>query len=124
MLFSFLFSLLFPLVSLSLCFFLLHTHAQLPDYLVCVYVLFQIAEAYRDSRDFVERSFQYYSEPLVDKLLPDQNVNFERYRVPTLVIDLDEVLVKSDWKRGRGWRVYKRPGVEDFLTLMTQYYEV
>lgn len=35
--------------------------------------------------------------------------------VRTLVLDLDDTLVHSDWTRGRGWRTFKRPGAEDFL---------
>lgn len=42
----------------------------------------------------------------------------------TLVLDLDNLLVHSDWSRKRGWRTFKRPGAEDFLRLMSQYYEV
>ena len=44
--------------------------------------------------------------------------------VPTLVLDLDDVLVHSEWTRGRGWRTFKRPGVEDFLKRMAPYYEM
>ena len=40
------------------------------------------------------------------------------------VLDLDGVLVKSDWNRERGWRTFKRPGVDAFLKHMAQYYEV
>ena len=35
--------------------------------------------------------------------------------VRTLVLDLDDTLIHSDWTRGRGWRTFKRPGAEDFL---------
>lgn len=44
--------------------------------------------------------------------------------VRTLVLDLDDVLVHSDWSRARGWRTFKRPGAEDFLRTMSQFYEV
>lgn len=44
--------------------------------------------------------------------------------VPTLVLDLDDVLIHSEWTRGRGWRTFKRPGVEDFLKRMAPYYEM
>ncbi len=40
------------------------------------------------------------------------------------VLDLDGVLVKSDWNRERGWRTFKRPGADAFLKHMGQYYEV
>lgn len=42
----------------------------------------------------------------------------------TLVLDLDNTLVHSDWTRGRGWRTFKRPGVDDFLKQMAQMYEI
>lgn len=44
--------------------------------------------------------------------------------VRTLVLDLDDLLVHSDWTRGRGWRTFKRPGAEDFLKQMAQLYEI
>jgi len=40
------------------------------------------------------------------------------------VLDLDGVLVKSDWNRERGWRTFKRPGCDAFLKHMSQYYEL
>ena len=48
----------------------------------------------------------------------------QRRHVRTLVLDLDDVLVHSDWSRARGWRTFKRPGAEDFLRTMSQFYEV
>ncbi len=42
----------------------------------------------------------------------------------TLVLDLDDTLVHSDWTRGRGWRTFKRPGAEDFIRQLVQYYEL
>jgi len=44
--------------------------------------------------------------------------------VRTLVLDLDDTLVHSDWTRGRGWRTFKRPGAEDFIRQLAQYYEL
>ncbi|KAI0216140.1 mitochondrial inner membrane protein required for protein import, partial [Massospora cicadina] len=42
----------------------------------------------------------------------------------TLVINLDETLVKVVWDREHGYRVAKRPGLERFLGIMFQLYEV
>ena len=39
-------------------------------------------------------------------------------------MDLDDVLVHSDWTRGRGWRTFKRPGASDFIKHMAPYYEM
>lgn len=36
-------------------------------------------------------------------------------QIRTLAVDLVGVLVASEWSRDKGWRYYKRPGVEDFL---------
>ena len=42
----------------------------------------------------------------------------------TLVIDLENTLVNSTWDRKYGWRHAKRPGVDEFLTTLAQYYEI
>jgi len=43
---------------------------------------------------------------------------------PTLVLDLEETLVSSTWDRKHGWRHAKRPGVDQFLQTMANYYEI
>lgn len=42
----------------------------------------------------------------------------------TLVLDLEKTLVSSTWDRKHGWRHAKRPGVDQFLKTMAQYYEI
>ena len=42
----------------------------------------------------------------------------------TLVLDLEKTLVSSSWDRKYGWRHAKRPGVDKFLRVMAQYYEI
>ena len=42
----------------------------------------------------------------------------------TLVLDLENTLVSSTWDRKYGWRHAKRPGVDNFLTSLSQYYEI
>ena len=64
-----------------------------------------------------------YLDPVSDKLLPDHPPNAV-YIPHTLVLDLDECLIKSDWRRERGWRTFKRPGASDFIQHMAQFYEV
>ncbi|PHU12946.1 Mitochondrial import inner membrane translocase subunit TIM50 [Capsicum chinense] len=63
-----------------------------------------------------------YSEPSSDKLLLDLHP-LEQH-VFTIVLDLSETLVYSDWKRERGWRTFKRPGVEAFLEHLAQFFEI
>ncbi|KAJ6264574.1 hypothetical protein Dda_0721 [Drechslerella dactyloides] len=64
----------------------------------------------------------YYNLPIGDKLLPDPTK--ETYRPYTLVISLEDMIIHSEWTREHGWRTAKRPGVEYFLTYLSQYYEI
>lgn len=77
---------------------------------------------YLDKRRHFESEIKKYSDPPSDALLPDLPPHARHVR--TLVLDLDNVLVHSDWSRARGWRTFKRPGAEDFLKTMSQFYEV
>ncbi len=59
-----------------------------------------------------------------DALAPAFLRPYRSLRCVPAVLDLDGVLVKSDWNRERGWRTFKRPGADAFLKHMAQYYEV
>ncbi|XP_057544735.1 mitochondrial import inner membrane translocase subunit TIM50-like [Amaranthus tricolor] len=79
-------------------------------------------QLYLDLRQSIEEQVRGFTEPLSDKLLPDLPPGMQN--VFTLVLDLNETLVYSDWKRERGWRTFKRPGVDAFLEHLAQFYEV
>lgn len=79
-------------------------------------------EFYIDMRRAIEEQIRGYTEPSSDKLLPD--LHPQEQHVFTLVLDLNETLVYSDWKRDRGWRTFKRPGVDDFLEHLAKFYEI
>jgi import inner membrane translocase subunit TIM50 len=67
--------------------------------------------------------FEYFNEPIFEKLLPDPLP--EPYGRPmTLVLSLDDLLIHSEWTREHGWRTAKRPGVDYFLGYLAQYYEI
>ncbi|KAJ8556019.1 hypothetical protein K7X08_022777 [Anisodus acutangulus] len=66
--------------------------------------------------------FYGFSEPTSDTLLPDLHP-LEQH-VFILVLDLSETLIYSDWKRDRGWRTFKSPGVDTFLEHLDQYFEI
>ncbi|KAI9225862.1 MAG: HAD-like domain-containing protein [Piptocephalis tieghemiana] len=67
--------------------------------------------------------YRYFAEPAWEQLLPDPLP--EPYgRKHTLVINLDETLIYSTWDRQSGWRIAKRPGVDEFLAYMSRYYEI
>lgn len=79
-------------------------------------------DLYLDMRRLIEEQVHGFTEPLSDKLLPD--LHPMEQHVFTLVLDLNETLIYSDWKRDRGWRTFKRPGVDAFLEHLAQFYEI
>lgn len=42
----------------------------------------------------------------------------------TLVVDLDDTLVRATWDQRYGWRHAKRPGAETFLRELSRFYEI
>ncbi|KAH6822757.1 Haloacid dehalogenase-like hydrolase superfamily protein [Perilla frutescens var. hirtella] len=82
----------------------------------------KLIEVYIDLRRLTEEHVRGFTEPTSDKLLPDLHP-LEQH-VFTLVLDLNETLIYSDWKRDRGWRTFKRPGVDAFLEHLAQFYEI
>ena len=80
-------------------------------------------KSYADWREGMEENVKQFSDPSSDKLLPELPPPAAQY-MRTLVLDLDETLVHSDWRRERGWRTFKRPGVDEFLRYISQFYEV
>lgn len=65
-----------------------------------------------------------FTEPSSDKLLPGFPERLKGKEPPTLVIALDDVLIHSTWDRQYGWRYMKRPGVDQFLKALGQFYEI
>lgn len=41
-----------------------------------------------------------------------------------MVLDLDELLIHSEWTRSNGWRIAKRPGLDYFLGYLSNFYEI
>merc|ERR1719326_343688 len=76
----------------------------------------------------IENVTEKFSKPSHSKLLPNWSdlINVPQDMVPplTLVLDLENTLVNSEWERRNGWRHAKRPGVDKFLAEMAQYYEI
>ncbi|KAJ6298405.1 hypothetical protein OIU76_019540 [Salix suchowensis] len=79
-------------------------------------------ELYLDMRRLLEEHVKGFTEPASEKLLPD--LHPAEQHVFTLVLDLNETIIYSDWKRDRGWRTFKRPGVDDFLQHVGKFYEI
>ncbi|CAH8385555.1 unnamed protein product [Eruca vesicaria subsp. sativa] len=80
-------------------------------------------DMYLELREAVEEQVKGFTEPLSEKLLPDMHPA-EQGVIYTLVLDLNETLLYTDWKRERGWRTFKRPGVDAFLEHLSKYYEI
>ncbi|MBA0645094.1 hypothetical protein Goklo_013227, partial [Gossypium klotzschianum] len=78
------------------------------------------AASYAPSED--ASAIDEFTEPTSDKLLPD--LHPQEQHVFTLVLDLNETLLYTDWKRERGWRTFKRPGVDAFLEHLAKFYEI
>ncbi|KAG0599382.1 hypothetical protein M758_12G148000 [Ceratodon purpureus] len=81
-----------------------------------------VADFYLETRKSLEDQIRGIAAPSSSKLLPD--LLPQEKGMFTLVLDLNETLVYSDWKRDRGWRTFKRPGVEAFLEQLAQHYEL
>ncbi|GAV68797.1 NIF domain-containing protein [Cephalotus follicularis] len=79
-------------------------------------------DIYLDLRRAIEEQVRGFTEPTSDKLLPD--LHPAEQHVFTLVLDLNETLLYTDWKRDRGWRTFKRPGVDAFLEHLAKFYEI
>ncbi|MBW0481754.1 hypothetical protein O181_021469 [Austropuccinia psidii MF-1] len=67
--------------------------------------------------------FDYFNKPAWNPLLPDP-LPEPHGRPYTLLVDLDDLLVHSGWDREHGWRTAKRPGVDYFLSYLSQLYEI
>ncbi|KAL0089533.1 HAD-like domain-containing protein [Phycomyces blakesleeanus] len=82
-----------------------------------------LSAAYHRCVDRYNEFQEKLNNPMWDKLLPDPLP--EPYRRPyTLVINLDETLIYSTWDKEHGWRHAKRPGVDYFLSYLSQFYEI
>ncbi|KAL1832702.1 hypothetical protein DCAR_0102735 [Daucus carota subsp. sativus] len=81
-----------------------------------------LLELYIDGRRSIEEQVRGFTEPSSEKLLPD--LHPMEQNAFTLVLDLNETLIYSDWKRDRGWRTFKRPGVDAFLEHLAKFYEI
>ncbi|KAJ4889771.1 Mitochondrial import inner membrane translocase subunit TIM50 [Raphanus sativus] len=80
-------------------------------------------DMYLELRESVEEQVKGFAEPVSEKLLPDLHP-LEQNVIYTLVLDLNETLIYTDWKRERGWRTFKRPGVDAFLEHLSKFYEI
>lgn len=76
----------------------------------------------RIKRNATELS-DYFSKPAFKHLLPDP-LPPPHQRPYTLLVDLEDLLVHSEWDRQHGWRTAKRPGVDYFLGYLSQFYEI
>jgi len=79
-------------------------------------------QKYLLAREWADKQYHHYADPSSERLLPDLPPGMNHIR--TLVLDLDELLVFSDWTRERGWRTFKRPGVDVFLQHLAQRFEI
>lgn len=74
-------------------------------------------------RDRIRAYIKNFTDPSRPQLLPDM-LPPPYDRPYTLVLDLDETLIHSEWDRVHGWRTMKRPGLDLFLAHLHKYYEI
>jgi import inner membrane translocase subunit TIM50 len=67
--------------------------------------------------------YRFFTEPISNKLLPEPLPNGQQPPY-TLVLNLHDTLVHSQWDREHGWRIQIRPGVQYFLFYLSQFYEI
>jgi len=79
-----------------------------------------LMEYYLEKRTYFEGEIKSFAVPRQDRLLPD----LPHPAIKTLVLDLDELLVYSEWTRLSGWKVLKRPAVKEFLQELIPYFEI
>lgn len=64
-------------------------------------------------------------DPQVEVLLPEPfPPGHPGYRPYTVVLELDDVLVHSEWSPKHGWTIKKRPFVDQFLAYLADRYEL
>ena len=79
--------------------------------------------AYDAVAKLFESQFGELYQPVVEKLLPDRPKHYPP-SLPVLVLDLEQTIVQSAWDRRHGWRSVKRPGLDNFLDQLKEYYEI
>lgn len=78
-----------------------------------------LMEYYLEKRTYFEGEIKSFAVPRQDRLLPDIPPGYK-----TLVLDLDELLVFSEWTRLAGWKVFKRTGLQEFIQEVLPYFDV
>lgn len=88
----------------------------------------QIKKIVRQINDRLEQDVYM---PSTDRILPDfpgapcyGNVPPGTPAPPLLVVDLEKTLIGSVYDGQHGWRHAKRPGVDQFINALSQYYEI
>lgn len=75
------------------------------------------------SRDTLLEARNFFSKPAHEKLLP-QLLPPPYQRPYTLIIEMSDILIHSEYDRKVGWRHQKRPGVDKFFDLLFDHYEI
>jgi len=65
--------------------------------------------------------YELFTLPPVDKLLPKQSIKHKKL---TLVLDFDGLMFKVQHTYGRGYKVFARPGLREFMAELERKFEV
>jgi import inner membrane translocase subunit TIM50 len=82
-----------------------------------------LAYLHRARDRVIEKGWNYFALPSAKILLPDP-LPAPYQRPLTLVLELEDTLVHTEWTPQHGWRTSKRPFLKAFLTRLCQHYEI
>lgn len=93
------------------------------------YIYDKINKTESSLMDYFKKSSQEiinkFTQPISDKLLEDIPDTIPVYqRKPTLVINLEDLLIHRNYDGINGWRTQKRPGADEFLEELSERYEI
>lgn len=88
----------------------------------------QVGEAFEDFNDVSREFFERMGDKIVSKrqepwLLELSTMKYPE-NIPTLVLDLDKVILYLEHDSRQGWHVIKRPFADQFFREISHYYEV
>lgn len=87
-----------------------------------------IGEAFEDLNDYTREILESIGDKIVTKrpepwLLDLATMKYPEH-IPTLVIDMDKVILHLEHDSRQGWHVVKRPFADQFFREISHYYEV
>lgn len=88
----------------------------------------RLGERFEDFNDFTREFFESIGDRLVSKTSEPWLLELETMKypetIPTLVVDLDKVILLLEHDSKKGWHVVKRPFADQFFKELSHYFEL